>query len=339
MLRDGTPAARGLGDHNGGQHMIGIIGAGAFGTALGVAQARHGRPVVMLARDAAQAAKMGQTRQSARLAGVTLPDMMHITADPGDLRACQTVLLCVPMQALRGVLQRHAADLEGKRLVACCKGIDLQTLTGPTAVIAEICPEAHAMVLTGPSFATDIAAGLSTALTLAGGNADAVAQAQDDIALPTLRLYRSADPVGAELGGALKNVIAIASGAVIGAGLGESARAAVMTRGFAEMSRLAVALGAAPSTLMGLSGFGDLVLTCASVQSRNYRFGLALGRAEGFASDITVEGVATAHAVARLAVLRGVEMPITTMLVALLEGRITLPQAIAALLTRPLRDE
>jgi glycerol-3-phosphate dehydrogenase (NAD(P)+) len=222
-------------------------------------------------------------------------------------------------------------------LVACCKGIDLATLRGPLALIEARRPAAQVAVLTGPSFAADIARGLPTALTLAtAGEGKAL---QDLLSTPTLRLYRTDDVRGAELGGALKNVIAIAAGTVIGAGLGDSARAALMTRGYAEMVRLAMALGARAETLAGLSGLGDLVLTCTSTQSRNFRYGVALGKGEGFDPAVTVEGVATAHAVRQLAGGLGVDMPVTAMVDALALGQITLNDAIGQLMLRPLKQE
>ena len=296
--------------------MIAVVGAGALGRALAVALA--GRGVTLWARDPG----------SERLPGVALPEGVRLTGDLSDLDGAEAVLLALPMQALAGFLAAHPLD---GRLVACCKGIDLATLRGPSAVIGS-----GAFVLTGPSFAAVIAAGLPTALTLAGPDDGAL---QGLLSTPSLRLYRTTDVVGAELGGALKNVIAIAAGVVIGAGLGESARAALITRGFAEMSRLALAMGARPETLMGLSGLGDLVLTCNSLQSRNLRFGLALGRGEGFDPSVTVEGAATAQAVARLAARIGVELPISTMVARLIAGEIPLPEAIRLLMTRPLKEE
>jgi glycerol-3-phosphate dehydrogenase (NAD(P)+) len=222
-------------------------------------------------------------------------------------------------------------------LVSCSKGIDLASGQGPTALIEAICPTARAMVLTGPSFAADIARGLPTALTLACRTDAEALQAQ--LSTPTLRLYRTTDTTGAELGGALKNVIAIAAGVVIGAGLGDSARAALMTRGFAEMNRIATHLGARPETLAGLSGFGDLVLTCTSAQSRNFRFGHALGAGESFDAKTTVEGVATAKAVSILAKTHAIDMPVAAMIAALTESRITVSDAIQALMARPLKEE
>lgn len=316
--------------------MIGVVGAGAFGTALAVALARDGRQVVLWARDPAKVAEIGQSRRNeARLPGVALPQNVTVTAEIADLAGADAVLLSVPMQALGGFLAEAGASASAGWLVACCKGVDLVTLTGPAALIAAARPGADVAVLTGPSFAADIARGLPTALTLAGGDGGL----QRLLSTPVLRLYLSDDVAGAELGGALKNVVAIAAGVVIGAGLGDSARAALMTRGYAEMQRLAPALGARPETLAGLSGFGDLVLTCTSAQSRNFRFGLALGSGKGFDPSVTVEGAATAKAVTNMARKLGIDMPITAMVAALIDRQITLPEAISALLTRPLKQE
>lgn len=318
--------------------MIGIVGAGAFGTALAVALAREGRPVTIWARDGA--ALMQSTRQNARrLPGVRLPDDLTVTDDLGRMAQAQAVLLSTPMQALRSFLSGPGAMLDGKPLVACCKGVDLSTLTGPLAVIVATCPGATPALLTGPSFAADIARGLPTALTLACADAAQGQRLQGLLSTPALRLYRTTDTVGAELGGALKNVIAIAAGVVIGAGLGDSARAALMTRGYAEMTRLAAHLGARAETLSGLSGFGDLVLTCTSPQSRNFRFGQALGAGQGFDPATTVEGAATARAVTDLATREGLDLPVTAMVAALVEGRTTLQDAVTALLSRPLKQE
>lgn len=316
--------------------MIGIVGAGAFGTALAVALGREGREVRLWARDRAQVAVMDQTRMNAaRLPDIKLPDTVSVTAEIGDLIDADAILLAVPMQSLRGLLASEPR-LNGRTLVACCKGVDLVTLQGPASLIAQACPLSKVAILTGPSFAADIAKGLPTALTLASKDGEAL---QNLLSTPALRLYRSRDVIGAELGGALKNVIAIAAGVVIGAGLGDSARAALMARGYAEMSRLATARGAEAETLAGLSGFGDLVLTCTSVQSRNFRFGQALGSGMGFDPSVTVEGAATAKAVSNIAKTSGIDMPITAMIAALIDQDITLPQAISALLSRPLKQE
>ncbi|MCE5974206.1 NAD(P)-dependent glycerol-3-phosphate dehydrogenase [Sinirhodobacter sp. WL0062] len=316
---------------------VSVLGAGAFGTALAVTLAQNG-PVTLWARDADQAALMQETRRNERrLPGANLPRNVTATADLNLATGAETILLAMPMQQMRGFLTAHADLLQGKTLVACSKGIDLESGQGPTALIAAACPSARAAILTGPSFAADIARGLPTALTLAC--AEEAEALQRELSTPTLRLYRTTDTTGAELGGALKNVIAIAAGVVIGAGLGDSARAALMTRGFAEMSRIATAMGARAETLSGLSGFGDLVLTCTSVQSRNFRFGRALGAGEEFDSSITVEGVATAQAVSTLAQKHIIDMPIATMITALADRQITVSQAVQALLSRPLKEE
>ncbi len=317
--------------------MIGIIGAGAFGTALAVALGREGRAVRLWARDGNHVAELDRLRMNAaHLPGVELPESVSITAKITDLVQAEAVLLSLPMQALRGFLDGQAAILDGLTLVACCKGVDLITLKGPSALIAAACPQSAFAILTGPGFAADIARGLPTALTLAGTDA---AMLQHLLSTPTLRLYRSDDVIGAELGGALKNVMAIAAGIVMGAGLGDSARAALMTRGYAEMTRLALVLGARAETLAGLSGFGDLVLTCTSAQSRNFRFGQALGAGQDFDASVTVEGAATAKAVSDMAKKLDIDMPITGMIAALIDQKISLPQAISALLSRPLKQE
>jgi glycerol-3-phosphate dehydrogenase (NAD(P)+) len=318
--------------------MIGIAGAGAFGTALAVALGQAGREVRLWARDPGQVQAMQKARQNeAALPGVMLPESVTIHAEIGDICGGEALLLAVPMQALGGFLDHWPRMGADQPLVACCKGIDLATLRGPGALILDRRPGAVAAILTGPSFAADIARGLPTALTLAATSGAERLQAA--LSTPTLRLYRTDDVRGAELGGALKNVIAIASGVVIGAGLGDSARAALMTRGYAEMTRLALTLGARAETLAGLSGLGDLVLTCTSPQSRNFRYGLALGRGEAFDPKITVEGVATARAVVRLAGETGIEMPVTAMVDALASRRTSLDDAVGQLMRRPLKQE
>jgi glycerol-3-phosphate dehydrogenase (NAD(P)+) len=318
--------------------MILICGAGAFGTALSVTLAQNG-PVSLWARDAAHAAEMQAARENTRrLPGIVLPDAVTILSGPlpkGDTPC----LLAMPMQTLGGFLSEHAETFAHRPLVACCKGMDLTTGLGPTGLIAHSCPTATPAILTGPSFARDIALGLPTALTLACADEATGQSLQRALTTPTLRLYRSTDTIGAELGGALKNVIAIACGAAIGAGLGESARAALMTRGFAEMNRLAHALGAQPQTLAGLSGFGDLALTCTSDQSRNYRYGLSIGQGATFDPTITVEGAATARAVLARAQALGLDMPITHAVTALVTGELRVAQAMDMLLSRPLKEE
>lgn len=315
---------------------VAVLGAGAFGTALAVALAARG-PVALWARDAAA---LVARRQSPRLPGVALPPEVAPTgALERALAGVDTVLLAVPMQALGGFLAGSGAALDGRSLVGCMKGLDLTTGAGPSAMIAAACPRATVAVLTGPSFAADIARGLPTALTLACADAAAGERLQHALSTPALRLYRTADVAGAEIGGALKNVVAIAAGLATGAGLGESARAALITRGHAEISRLALALGARAETLAGLAGLGDLILTCTSPRSRNFAHGLAL--AEGRPTDhrMTVEGVATAGALVPLAARLGVEMPLAATVAEVCAGRLDVAAAAARLLARPLRAE
>lgn len=316
---------------------VGILGGGAFGTALAIALAQAGRRVALWVRDPAQAAAMIAERENAaRLPGAPLPGGVQPTAEMAEAARAPVILLSVPTQTLRGVLQAHAAALAGRRLVVCCKGVELGTGLLPTQVVEDVIPGARTAVLTGPSFAADIARGKPTALTLACADPDAAAL-QAALASHNLRLYLSHDALGAQLGGALKNVIAIAAGIVLGAGLGESARAALMTRGFAEITRLAQTRGAEAETLWGLSGFGDLVLTCTSEKSRNFRYGLAIGAGQTPDVGATVEGVMTAHAIAEGADLD--LLPVTCMVSALLRGRVGLDEARDILLSRPLRAE
>jgi glycerol-3-phosphate dehydrogenase (NAD(P)+) len=323
----------------GSQGMITVMGAGAFGTALAVSLSRNG-PVRLWAHNAGHIEAMQHAGQNERrLPGIPLPANITFCAELETSSSEDTVLLAVPMQRLRGVLEEHQSTLSQARLVACCKGMELSTGKGPVQIIHEICPTATPAILTGPSFAADIANGLPTALTLACEDIQEGAALQQALTTPNLRIYRTSDTVGAELGGALKNVMAIGAGVVVGAALGDSARAALMTRGFAEMTRMAVALGAEPETLAGLSGFGDLVLTSTSEQSRNYRFGLSLGRKERFDPNVTVEGAATARAVHEKAQAFGLEMPITAAITGLVSGELQVDQAMDMLLSRPLKDE
>ncbi|WP_420010760.1 NAD(P)H-dependent glycerol-3-phosphate dehydrogenase [Tateyamaria sp.] len=313
---------------------VAVIGAGAFGTALAIALAQT-RPVMLWARDADHVTEMAKHRENKRrLSGALFPDQLTVSANLETVLDADTILLAMPMQALAGFAK--ANDLSTKTVVACCKGIDLTTGQGPSAILADA---AHVAILTGPSFAKDIATGLPTALTLACASADIATQLQQMLSTPTLRLYSSTDVIGAELGGALKNVIAIGCGAVMGAGLGDSARAALMTRGFAEMQRVAATMGAEPETLMGLSGLGDLTLTCTSDQSRNYRLGLALGAGTDFDGAITVEGAATARALRKMARNHGLDLPICLTIADLVDGTLTITGAIDRLLARPLREE
>jgi len=296
---------------------IGLIGAGAFGSALAVAYGQKGLDVALWAR--------GKPHARA------YPDTVTHTQNLSDLQGAAAILLVVPAQKTAAFLQEN--KLPDVPLVLCAKGIDAATGELQSGIAARF-TDAPVSILTGPGFAGEIAAGLPTALTLAGGNA---AQ-QALLSTPRLRLYRSDDLIGAQAGGALKNVIALACGMAIGAGLGESARAALLTRGFAEMQRLGVALGGKAETFQGLSGLGDLALTCASTQSRNFAQGLAFGQGDG-QSHGTIEGLATAKAAAGLAAKLGVEAPITAAVAAVVAGDSSVEAAMQTLLARPLKEE
>jgi glycerol-3-phosphate dehydrogenase (NAD(P)+) len=318
---------------------VGVLGAGAFGTAVAITLAQK-MPVTLWARDPGQAAQMAASRvNSARLDECPFPDALTVTSDLSDAAAADVLLIAVPMQQLRDFLTEAQPCVSAKRLVACCKGIELKTGLGPLDIMQELCPTARAALLTGPSFAQEIARGLPTALTLACADPGDGAALQQRLSTPTLRLYRTTDTIGASLGGALKNVVAIACGAAMGAGLGHSARAALMTRGNAEMQRLAVDRGARAETLSGLSGFGDLVLTCTSDQSRNYRFGLSIGAGESFDPATTVEGVATARALDAQARADNLDLPIVKAVAGLVEKRLDVTEAMSALLSRSLKEE
>ena len=310
---------------------IAVIGAGAFGTSLAVTLAAQ-QDVVLWSR--ANAMMMQKTRKNQKyLPDVVFPEALVVSEKLSDLTGCKAILLVVPAQQTARFLQEN--PLPNAPLILCAKGIDLVSGALQTQLATRY-SDATLAVLTGPSFAADIANGLPTALTLASSELEIGKQLQRLLSTPRLRLYLSDDPVGAQLGGALKNVIALACGMTIGAGLGESARAAVLTRGFAEMQRVGVAMGAKPETLQGLSGLGDLTLTCGSAKSRNFAMGLAIGRGELPDAGVTVEGVATARAVARTI---DVDTPIADAVSAIINKEITLNEAMNNLLSRPLKQE
>jgi glycerol-3-phosphate dehydrogenase (NAD(P)+) len=317
---------------------VAVIGAGAWGTALAIQAARAGNSVTLWARDAMRAAMLAAARENPRLPGMRLPEPILVTSELPE--TADVVLLAVPTQYLRGVLGRLARG--AAPLVVCAKGVEGTTLRLPLEIVAEMCPGTPAAVLTGPNFAHEIAAGLPAAAVIAAADAALREAVASLLGTPSFRLYGNDDPIGAQVGGAAKNVIAIAAGAVIGAGLGENARAALITRGLAELARLAIALGGRAETVMGLSGLGDLLLTCTGAASRNYSLGLALGRGETLADVLAArlsvtEGVATAPALVARA--HGVDMPVCTAVASLLAGHATLAEAMAALLARPRRDE
>jgi glycerol-3-phosphate dehydrogenase (NAD(P)+) len=309
---------------------LAVYGAGAFGAALALAYAGAGHRVTLWARAGADG--IAATRAVPRLPGVRLPDAIRVTQDPKI--DADIALIAVPTQSLGAMLTDTAPG--APCLVSCAKGIDMATGLGPSALIQRHTPGAMVAQLTGPSFAVDIAAGLPTALTLACEDTEAGRMLQQALSTPDLRLYRTTDVVGAELGGALKNVVAIAAGAAIGAGLGDSARAAIIARGFAEMGRVAAAAGARQETLTGLSGLGDLVLTCGSEKSRNFRFGAALATGTAIDPDVTVEG---AHTARRIAADASLDTPIADVVAAMADGTLDFASALGTLLSRPLKPE
>jgi glycerol-3-phosphate dehydrogenase (NAD(P)+) len=322
---------------------IGVAGAGAWGLALANAAASAGREVVVWGRDEAAMAALARTRRGARLADVALADGVAASADAAALDDCDAILVAVPAQATREATERLAAAASRpKPLVACAKGVERRADRFMTEVLAEAAPGWPAAILSGPSFAVDVAAGLPTAVILAAAD-EALARAlAAALRGPNLRLYHSTDVRGVEIGGAAKNVLGIACGVTAGLGLGASAVAALIARGFAEMRRFGEAYGARPTTLMGLSGLGDLVLTCSSAQSRNFAFGFALGQGRSVAeagAGKLVEGAFTAAALMRMARARGVDMPISAAVEALLDGAIDPQAAVSGLLARPPKGE
>ena len=323
---------------------IAIMGAGAWGTALAIQAERAGQRAMLWARDPARAALIQQSRTNERLLpGIALPAGITITADAAEaLTAAALILLVVPAQALRPVLKSLPA-LPAPVLI-CAKGVEAGSLMLPLEILAATHPTAIAGVLSGPNFAHEIARGLPAAAVVASHDAGLRALGVARLGSPGFRLYGGDDPVGAEIGGAAKNVIAIAAGAVMGAGLGENARAALITRGLAEIARLALALGGRADTVAGLSGLGDLLLTATGPGSRNTSLGMALGRGESLANILAArqgvtEGVATAPALVARAASLGVEIPICAAVAELVSGKLSVQQAVAQLLSRPQRDE
>jgi len=323
---------------------VGVIGGGAWGTALANAAAVAGRDIVLWMRDAAQSALLQATRMNARyLPGVRIHNRIKTTASSGELSHAGAILLVTPAQTVRGTIERFSPVLAADApLVICAKGIERGTGQFLTDVAAAVRPNAPVAILSGPSFAEDVARGLPTAVTLAAREAPVAAALAAALSGPTFRVYHGTDVRGVEIGGAAKNVLAIACGIVQGRGLGESAKAALIARGFAELLRFARAYGGLPETLMGLSGLGDLVLTCGSAQSRNFAFGERLGRgapvAEASGGKLA-EGAFTASVVIDLARAKSVDMPIAEAVDALVAGRLTVDGAIEALMARPLRAE
>ncbi|HEX3349035.1 MAG TPA: NAD(P)H-dependent glycerol-3-phosphate dehydrogenase [Acetobacteraceae bacterium] len=315
-----------------------IVGAGAWGTALAIQAARAGQDVALWARNPARAHEIGASRENPRLPGVRIPESVSVV---DRLPASELILLAVPLQHMREISEAVARD---GVLVCCAKGIETGTNALPLEILGQTRPGQPAAMLTGPNFAHEIARGLPAGATVAAADPELRAGIIRTLATPAFRLYGNEDAVGAQVGAAAKNVIAIAAGAVIGAGLGENARAGLVTRGLAEIARLAHGLGGRTETVSGLSGLGDLVLTCAAPASRNYSLGLALGRGESLdailaSRSAVTEGVATGPALVARARTVGVAMPICEVVADLVTGQTTIPDAMNALLSRPLRDE
>lgn len=325
---------------------IGIVGGGAWGTALATVADRAGREVLIWAREEEVVDDINSRHvNSLFLPDIALKPAIHATGTVADLADRDALLVVTPAQALRVVTTALCPHLPpGKPLVICAKGIEQATGSFLSDVLAETCPSATPAVLSGPSFAADVARGLPTAVTLACAD-DALAQRlAAALNPPTFRPYVSHDVRGAEIGGAVKNVLAIACGICEGRGLGASARAALTTRGFAELARFSAALGAHAETLTGLSGLGDLILTCNNPQSRNMSLGMALGRGEKLdevlGARLTVsEGVYTAAAVVARAKKLGIDMPLCEAVHGIVSGTITVDQAIDEILSRPLKRE
>ena len=321
---------------------IGVVGAGAWGTALANVAARAGHRVTLYDSDSAVTAAIEKIRSNPRLPGIEVHRDITVARSLKDAADAEALLLVVPTQALRAAadaLAPHAAP--GTPIVACAKGIERGSGKFVTEILAECVPAATAAILSGPSFAADVARGLPTAVTLAAADEVLAAALAEALSSQSFRVYHATDVRGVEIGGAAKNVLAIAAGIVTGRGLGASAQAALITRGFAELMRFGRALGAKAETLTGLSGLGDLVLTCSSPQSRNFSFGLALGRNEkrSAGEGPLAEGAFTATILVETARKKAVEMPICEAVDAVLTGRLGVDDAIARLLARPLRAE
>ena len=320
---------------------VAVLGGGAWGTALALAMLRAGHSVSLWARDAGMAAAIRGGENPRYLPGIAMDTGVDATEDmTAALSGADCVLAVTPAQSLRTVLAEARAHLaHSVPLVLCAKGIERESGALLSDIVGEILPGNPIAALSGPSFATDVAKGLPTAVVVAAREERLAAELAQRFSARNLRCYSSDDLVGVEIGGALKNVFAIAAGAVTGAGLGASAQAAMVTRGFAELRRIGAAFGARPETLMGLSGLGDLLLSCASVQSRNFGYGLALGRGEALTGRPLAEGVPTAAIAARITAEQAIDAPIIAAVAAILNGAVSINDAVAALMSRPLKTE
>jgi glycerol-3-phosphate dehydrogenase (NAD(P)+) len=323
---------------------LSIIGGGSWGLALASAAQRAGRDVTVWTRSEQAAEQLIATRESPYLPGAEIDERIAVTASLEDAVRCDALLLAVPAQVVREVASALPALItNGMPVIACAKGIERGTGKFMTEVIAESLPNAAPAILSGPSFASDVIRGLPTAVTLAASDERTAASLSRALGSSTFRPYHTTDLRGVEIGGAAKNVLAIAAGVVSGRGLGASAAAALTTRGFAELMRFGRALGARPETLTGLSGLGDLILTCSTPQSRNFSLGLALGRGqsplEAIAETGLAEGVYTAAVLNEMARARNIDMPVVEAVSLVLSGEMTIDEAIERLMTRPFRAE
>jgi len=318
---------------------VAVIGAGAWGTALAGVAARAGREVTLYVRDAARAAEIARTRVNTKLSEVRLDAGVSVTSDIALAARADIILIATPAQQLRAAVAALAPHLaHATPVIATAKGIERGSHKFMTEVIAETAPSAIPAILSGPSFAQDVARGLPTAVTLAASDETLARALVQALGSSTFRPYHTTDIRGVEIGGAAKNVLAIAAGIVIGRKLGASAQAALTTRGFSELVRLGRACGARGETMAGLSGLGDLILTCASPQSRNLALGIALGRGEARPSGLA-EGEFTAPVLIELAASQNVDMPVSHAVAAILSGAVTIDRAIESLLTRPFKAE
>jgi glycerol-3-phosphate dehydrogenase (NAD(P)+) len=319
---------------------IAVIGAGAWGTALAGVAARAGRSAILCTRSAATAKAIASTRTNPKLPDVTLHASIEVTHDLARAAAADAILIATPAQDLRAATSALAPHLrEGTPLVACAKGIERGTHKFMTEVIAEVAPKARPAILSGPGFASEVARGLPTAVTLAAAEEALASDLVQALGSATFRPYHTSDVRGVEIGGAAKNVLAIAAGIAVGRDLGASAQAALITRGFSELARFGRACGARSETLVGLSGLGDLILTCSTPQSRNFALGQALGRDEAAPSGRLAEGAFTAPVLAELATAEGVDMPVSNAVADILRGAVTIDDAVQGLLTRPFKAE
>lgn len=316
---------------------VAVIGAGAWGTALAQASAIAGRAVTLVGRDTGVIDEINNRHTNGSHLGPQL--LSERIAATTELPDADIVILAVPAQASRAALRQHDARLRGKPVVLTAKGLEHGSLRRQSEILGEIVTGAVPFVLSGPSFAADVAAGRPTAVTLAGDDPEHTSEIAAALAGPTFRLYAADDRLGVELAGALKNVYALGCGAVEGAGLGASARSAMIARAFAELTRLVVRMGGSASTLTGLAGLGDLTLSCTSAQSRNYRTGIALGRGESTAGIGLAEGVLTAPVAKSLADGLGIDAPLIDAVNLLLGGAVTINEIVAGLMSRPLKRE